>query len=471
MAAASHVFRLLSKLLQIVEIPMADKKFSRCVFLFQILLVMAILVPHVTGAEPARDTELSWWKGNTHTHSLWSDGDQFPEMIADWYRNHGYHFLALSDHNVLSEGVRWMKHDEIVKRGVSDALEKYLRRFGDEWVETRGERGTPNYEVRLKPLEEFRKLVEEPGRFLMIQGEEISDRVGELPVHLNATNLKELIDPQGGRTVVEAIDNNLRAVEDQARRTGREILVHLNHPNYGFAITAEEMATVLRERFFEVYNGHPGVEHLGDKHHPSVERMWDIANTIRIGQLGAPPLFGLATDDSHSHHGLAGSRPGRGWIMVRAPKLEAETLIRAIKAGDFYASSGVTLRQVQFDPRTRVIRLEIDDSDGGQFTTEFIGTTVGYDSSSKERLDDNGKPLRATREYSADVGRVLATVEGITPSYQLTGNELYVRAVVTSNRPHRDPSFENQREQAWTQPVGWQEWLKRSTKPDSGGNE
>src|SRR5262245_55077776 len=79
-----------------------------------------------------------WWRGNIHTHSLWSDGNDFPEMIADWYRQKGYNFLALSDHNVLSQGVRWMKYDDIVKRGYNDALEKYRQRFGDNWVETRG---------------------------------------------------------------------------------------------------------------------------------------------------------------------------------------------------------------------------------------------------------------------------------------------------------------------------------------------
>ena len=44
-----------------------------------------------------------WLKGNLHTHSFWSDGDDFPEMIADWYKRHDYHFLGLTDHNVLSE--------------------------------------------------------------------------------------------------------------------------------------------------------------------------------------------------------------------------------------------------------------------------------------------------------------------------------------------------------------------------------
>src|SRR5205814_702981 len=46
-------------------------------------------------AEPAtellpvlQDSGPRWWKGNLHTHSFWSDGDDFPEMIADWYKRH-----------------------------------------------------------------------------------------------------------------------------------------------------------------------------------------------------------------------------------------------------------------------------------------------------------------------------------------------------------------------------------------------
>ena len=433
------------------------------------VLFMAAVFCIAARVAAADETELRWWKGNIHTHSLWSDGNDFPEMIADWYRNRGYHFLALSDHNVLSEGINWMKHEDIVKRGGKDAVDKYVARYGEEWVETRGTAGMPDYEVRLRPLAEFRQLVEEPGRFLMIQSEEISDRAEGLPVHLNATNVQEVIEPLGGSTVAEAIDNNLRAIEDQATRTGREILGHLNHPNFGLAITAEELAGVLRERYFEVYNGHPGVKHLGDKHHPSVERMWDIANTIRLGHLNAPPLFAVAVDDSHNYHDQTGSRPGRGWIMVRSPQLEATALIQAIKAGNMYASSGVALDDVNFDPDTNSFQLRIHADDGVQYTTQFIGTKVGYDPTSKPQSDDEGKPVRATRQYSSDVGEVLATVEGESPSFQLSGEELYVRAVVTSSQPHSDPSFEGQQQQAWTQPVGWQKWVSKPAKSEDAG--
>src|SRR4029077_14564202 len=76
----------------------------------------------------------NYWKGNLHTHSLWSDGDDFPEMIADWYKRNGYNFLTLSDHNVLSEGQKWI--DVAPGKGTRElALKKYVDRFGAGWVE------------------------------------------------------------------------------------------------------------------------------------------------------------------------------------------------------------------------------------------------------------------------------------------------------------------------------------------------
>lgn len=406
-------------------------------------------------AEPPSELPLKWWKGNLHTHSLWSDGDDFPEMIADWYRERGYHFLAISDHNILAEGQKWIKNSAIVKRGGEDALAKYQARFGGDWVETRGEPEADNYEIRLKPFSEYRTLVEERGRFLMIPAEEISASAEGLPIHLNAVNIQELILPLGGKTVREVIAANVRAVEDQAERKGREIYVHLNHPNFGLAITAEDLAEVVSERFFEVYNGHPGVKHLGDEHHPSVERLWDIANTIRLAQLKAPPLLGVATDDTHDYHGQPGARPGRGWIYVESRYLSPEHLIRALKAGRFYASSGVELDSFSYDPDTKDFQIAIRGEPGVKYTTEFIGTLADADFSSTPAIDKDGKPIRATRKYSGEIGKTLAKVDGTTAHYRLTGKELYVRATITSNKPHVDPSFPDQRQQAWVQPVGF----------------
>ena len=380
---------------------------------------------------------LRWWKGNLHTHSLWSDGDEFPEMIVDSYAQRGYNFLALTDHNVLSDGIRWMSMKEIVKRSDDGILERYRNRFGDAWVESRGTPGSADHEVRLKPLDEFRHLLEQRNQFILIPAEEISDSAEGKPVHINATNIAEVIPPAKGATVREAMQNNLRAILEHEKSHGREILPHLNHPNFGYAVTAEDLAAVISERFFEVYNGHPGVNHLGDAEHPSVERIWDLVNAIRRTSLDVPPIMGIATDDSHEYHGQPGSRPGRGWVMVRSRYLTPEHLIRAMKQGDFYASSGVTLDDVAFDPSTGTLSLDIKKEDGVRYVTEFVAT------------------LKDTAEEDR-IGKTMAKMEGLSPSYTLRGTELYIRAVVTSDKPHVDPSFEGQRQQAWTQPVGWE---------------
>jgi hypothetical protein len=61
------------------------------------------------------------------------------------------------------------------------------------------------------------------------------------------------------------------------------------------------------------------------------------------------------------------------------------------------------------------------------------------------------------RVYSQDVGKTFATIEGTEIKYTLTGQELYVRAVITSSLPHSNPSFDGQKQMAWTQPVGWKD--------------
>src|SRR6185369_2432656 len=81
-----------------------------------------------------------WWKGNLHTHSLWSDGDDFPEMIVDWYKTNGYHFLSLSDHNIFQDESIWMYATE---KPVDEALPRYLKRFGATWVEQSEFGGAP----------------------------------------------------------------------------------------------------------------------------------------------------------------------------------------------------------------------------------------------------------------------------------------------------------------------------------------
>ena len=189
--------------------------------------------------------------------------------------------------------------------------------------------------------------------------------------------------------------------------------------------------------------------------------MWDIVNTLRIAKTRSAPLMGLATDDSHEYFNSNPHKSitGRGWVMVRAKKLTPAALIKAMRAGDFYASSGVTLKQLQCSEKH--ISLEIDPVGEETYVTTFVGTLKGYDDTSSAVTDKEGKPIRATRRYSQDVGRVLATVKGRKARYELTGKELYVRAIVSSSAKPDRPIFGDQVKKAWIQPVGWRHQVDR----------
>ena len=140
--------------------------------------------------------------------------------------------------------------------------------------------------------------------------------------------------------------------------------------------------------------------------------------------------------------------------MLRAKHLSPESIVNAMKRGDFYASSGVQLRKVDFDTTTQTLHIEIEPDGDEEYTTQFIGTPADFDKTTKQRIDKEGKPVEGTLDYSDDVGRVFATQTGHTASYQLTGNELYIRATITSNKAPDNPSSESPLKKAWTQPIG-----------------
>ncbi len=398
----------------------------------------------------SEDGSRQWLKGNLHTHSLWSDGDDYLEMIALWYRDRDYDFLCFTDHNVLAQSKdRWV---DIAKKPTGkDALRKLKDRFPEGWVDERVVDGRT--EVRLKTFSEVNAKVGQPGKFLLIQGEEVTDRFGKYPIHLCAANVKELIPPMRGESVAGTIQKNVDALVSQRERTGQSMMIHLNHPNFGYAVTAEDLMRVRGEKFFEVYNGHPGVNNSGNAEHASTERMWDIILTKRLGEFQLPVMYGLATDDGHNYHSIPSrkSEPGRGWVMVLAEALDPESIIPAMERGDFYSTSGVMLSKVTSS--SRGLSVEVKSEPGVDYRIEFIGTESGYDTTSEPVLDKKGNEVLATRRYSADIGKVFSTHDGPSASYSFTSKEIYVRARITSNRKHANPSEIDDFEQAWVQPV------------------
>jgi hypothetical protein len=185
---------------------------------------------------------------------------------------------------------------------------------------------------------------------------------------------------------------------------------HINHPNFGWAITPAELAQVRNTRLFEIYNGHPKTNNAGGGGVPGLEEAWDAILS------SGTRLYGIAVDDAHvfrepGNPEVAG--PGRGWVMVRAARLDARLLLEALDRGDFYASTGVVLSDVRTDDRS--VSVEVKADAWAKYRIQFIGK--------------GGRILREVTESSA--------------TYSIAGDEGYVRARV----------LESNGRMAWTQPI------------------
>lgn len=368
--------------------------------------------------------EQHWQKGNLHTHSLWSDGDDFPEMIIQWYKDNNYQFIALSDHNTIANSEYWYKLRDREKK--NNTLEKYQKQFGN-WVETKTD-SNGTY-VRLKTYDEYKSKLESPNSFLIIRSEEVTASFDKKPIHINVTNIQEEIEPFTGRSVLDVMQQTLDAVHAQRTKLKVPMFAHINHPNFGYGISINDLKELNGERFFEVYNGHPSVNNEGDDTHEGLEEMWDLIN-ISYYRDGKPLLLGIATDDSHSYHlkSTKLSNPGRGWVMVNSNTLSTSTIIETLEAGDFYATSGISLKNVYYTKKKLVI--EIDPKSGVNYEIVFLG----YQRGGNHVIE-------------------LERVEGTSASYMFQKNDLFVRAKINSNQKITNPYRERETAQAWTQPV------------------
>jgi hypothetical protein len=313
---------------------------------FLTVAIASVPLPPSSQLAPT-STSGRWYRGNTHTHTLNSDGDSTPDEVVRWYRAHGYQFLVLTDHNFLT---------------ATDALNA-LHGADDQ--------------------------------FLVIKGEEVTERLGSKSLHINGLDVGSHVAPQGGASVTEVLQRNIDAI----RQT--KGVPHINHPNFGWSISRDELQHVRNYRLLEIFSGHPLVNNLGGGGVPGMEDVWDA-----ILSSGAQ-VYGIGVDDAHTfkdpgNPDVAG--PGRAWVVVRAPRLEARTLLAALERGEFYASTGVELTDYRV-------------------SSTQVAVAVKATAFSKYRIQFIGKG-----------GRLLREVTEPTATYVIRGDEGYVRArVLESN--------------------------------------
>jgi len=350
-------------------------------------------------ADSKAPPELHWYRGNTHTHTLNSDGDSTPDVVTRWYREHKYQFLFITDHEYLT--------DVVPLNALYGATERFL----------------------ILPGQEVTQWSDDPKR----ASSRISALIGA-GAHINALFAKEVVWPIGTRPcfqqgcganspadmpISETFRRNIAAIR------GEGAIAQVNHPNLLWSLKPEDLAEIPDGTLLEIWNGSgPYINNLGGDDgagdiRPSTEELWDWL--LSRGKV----VWGVGSDDSHTYqvprvYEPDAAAPGRAWIMVHAPSLTPGALRAAITNGEFYASTGVTLKTI--------------DSDDSK-----LSLTIDVGSSG----DSSWAPPRYMTRFVGKNGETLSSVGGQNPVYRFKGSEGYVRAVVTDSNGKR----------AWTQPV------------------
>jgi hypothetical protein len=199
---------------------------------------------------------------------------------------------------------------------------------------------------------------------------------------------------------------------------GLDGIAVLNHPLFHFAADARIVRALADDgvHHVELWNASLDQQHPDSRESAErrAEALWD-----EVSSQGTR-VFGVATDDAH-HFADAADRAkvgkfayvgDRAWIMVRAAKTPA-SIRAAFAAGDFYASTGVTLASLE--SRAGVLSLSIAPVPGESYVIRFVGKH----------------------------GRELGRASGTSARRELGSGDGYLRAVVEDSHGRK----------AWTQPL------------------
>jgi hypothetical protein len=216
---------------------------------------------------------MHWYRGNTHTHTKFSDSSDAngpPADVAKWFKDNGYQFLVITDHEHLTD------------------------------------------------VEPLNKTYAEDGKFLVLRGQEITQIIadpqhvgGVRHAHVNGINTDRLITPlrpdsgaslpgilslaATGVSMTQTYQRNLAEIEEAGG------LGQINHPNLLWSVELKDLLPVQRPFLFEIWNGYPDSNNLGgadENGHvsPSAEALWD--SLLTAGKV----VWGVGSDDSHTYY-------------------------------------------------------------------------------------------------------------------------------------------------------------------------
>lgn len=229
-----------------------------------------------------------FYRGNLHTHSTSSDGVLSPEEVCRRYKAEGYDFIALTDHFV----------------GLFDY---------------------PITDTSMSRDAEFTTLL----------GAELHTGAMENGNlwHIVAVGLPQGFTPPNAPHF-RAIPGSETGASLAQRARDAGAFVVIAHPHWS-GMTSNDARTITAAHAVEIYNHGCVVDNDRGDGLLTLEQMLNEGRALNL----------IATDDAHFN------TPDffGGWVMVKATENTPEALLAALKAGEFYSSTGPQIHNIQLN--------------------------------------------------------------------------------------------------------------------------
>lgn len=308
-----------------------------------------------------------WLKGAMHVHTNNSDGRSDPQFVLETYRNCGYDFIVWTDHCVNWDIDKYIKdRKDVVCIGGVEVSVNMGKKVNDP------EEGITDYFLK--------------------------NDLGAYSIpHINALGVYGTditFDAYSG-DVSKTLENMIDAVNAENG------IPMINHPNWLVGMSYWELLKVNRKFLMEIGNCWDCCIG-GNFARESMETQWDILLSKGMS------VYGTATDDAHLYdrESIENGREhfNKGYVCVYAEKNE-ESILNALRCGDFYASNGVDIEEYTADGKKMYVRIKPNGDE--KYIINFKGRM--------------GMPLKS--------------VYGTEAEYEFTGSpdEEYVRCKIVSN--------------------------------------
>lgn len=266
-------------------------------------------------------SEDKFYKVNLHSHSKVSDGGLTPAEMKEMYKNAGYSAVAFTDHNLFITHNELTDGEFIALNGYESCFTEH-HKVGPDAPNFLDVKSSHLCIIAMSPNEDRQPLYC-PKR--------ITRASGNIPDWAHLAKYFDDVEFEKEHTP-ECINEAIRICRE------RGFFVVYNHPHWSL----DNYTDYSRYEGFhalEIYNN-VGTQNGYDDYCPSV-----YDDLLRQGKR----ISCVATDDNHNSNRTPTPDSFGGFTMVKAEKLDYETLMSNLANGNSYASCGPLFEEISFE--------------------------------------------------------------------------------------------------------------------------